>query len=68
MRSLRASLIEGYLGKRQLDMAELDLFLALRATTYLGWIIPRMAEEGAEARNARFIDDARAFCTAWLRH
>lgn len=66
--SLRASLIEGYLGKRQLDMAELDLFLALRATTYLGWIIPRMAEEGAEARNARFIDDARAFCTAWLRH
>lgn len=63
---LRAALIRGYHGVRPLDMSRLDLFMALRAVTYVGWIVPRMDEEDAPARNARFIDDARHFCGLWL--
>ena len=64
--ALKQALIDGYLGVRHLDMAQLDLFLSLRAVTYVGWIVPRMNEPEAVGRNARFIKDAQALCGAWL--
>lgn len=63
---LRAALCDGYLTERRIDLAPLDLFLALRAVTYLGWIVPRMSEPGAEARNARFGRTSRQIVSAWM--
>lgn len=64
--ALKSALIAGYHSIRPLDLSALDLFLALRAVTYVGWITPRMAEEGAPARNIRFIAEAKTLCTAYL--
>jgi len=64
--ALKAALIKGYLRQRDLDMGPLDLFLALRAVTYVGWILPRMQEPGARMRNTRFIKDAQELCGAFL--
>lgn len=63
---LKAALLDGYLSVRPLDLAALDLFVALRATTYVGWIISRMDERGAAARNARFIVTARDLVASYL--
>ena len=56
---LKAALLDGYLSLRDLDLAALDLFVVLRAATYVGWIISRMDEPGSVARNARFVATAR---------
>jgi len=64
--TLQSALICGYQSVRSLSVEALDLFLALRAATYVGWIVPRMAEEGAHQRNTRFIQDAREMCGAYL--
>ena len=64
--ALKAALLDGYASVRAIDIAPLDLFLALRATTYVGWIISRMEEPGAVARNARFIATARNLVDAYL--
>ena len=64
--ALKQALLEGYLSVRHLDMTHLDLFLALRAVTYVGWIVPRMDEPGSPTRNTRFINDAQELCSAWL--
>ncbi len=64
--ALKAALIEGYLSVRDLDLDALDLFVVLRAATYVGWIITRMHEDGSEARNARFVTHARALARAYL--
>lgn len=60
---LKAALLAGYAQVRPLDLELLDLFIALRAVTYVGWIVPRIGEDGSEARNHRFIDAARQLCT-----
>ncbi|WP_240705194.1 homoserine kinase [Pacificoceanicola onchidii] len=65
---LTAALLAGYRSQRPLESAQLGLFMALRAATYVGWIVPRMGEDGAAARNARFTEDARALCADYLRH
>lgn len=52
---LRSALITGYHTRRPLDVTQLDLFLAIRAATYVGWNISRMDEQGGAARNERFI-------------
>jgi len=52
---LIGALIEGYTATRPLDRADLALFRALRAFTYVGWIVPRLGEPGAHARAERFI-------------
>lgn len=52
--ALEQALITGYRSHRPLETEQLPLFMALRAFTYLGWIIPRMAEPGAQDRLARF--------------
>lgn len=64
---LKAALLAGYAQVRPLDVELLDLFVALRATTYVGWIVPRMGEDGSVARNRRFIDTARELCAPFTR-
>lgn len=63
---LEAALLAGYRAVRPLDASRLGLFLALRAVTYVGWIIPRMQEDQAAVRNRRFIDEAEQLCAAYL--
>lgn len=63
---LQAALINGYSSQRPLDIKHLNLFMALRATTYVGWIISRMKEKDAQVRNKRFISTARKLCTDYL--
>lgn len=65
---LRDALIAGYNTQRPLDLHLLDLFMVLRAATYVGWIIQRMKEDGATTRNARFIAKTRALAQAYLSH
>lgn len=60
------ALLAGYRSLRPIDARHLDLFLALRAVTYVGWIISRWNEPGAEARAGRFTQAARALCQAYL--
>ncbi len=64
---LKDALLNGYASIRPLNTTLLDLFLALRAATYVGWIVPRMSEEGAQERNHRFIADATQLCGAYLQ-
>lgn len=64
--ALKAALLEGYRSLRALDEKQLDLFMALRAVTYVGWIVPRLAEDGSPRRNKRFIADAQLHCVAYL--
>lgn len=63
---LRLALIEGYLGHRQLDLQLLDIFVALRATTYVGWITSRMGEQGGDERNRRFVSEAALLCAPFV--
>lgn len=63
---LKAALLAGYRRHRPLDDRPLELFMALRAATYVGWIVPRMEDEGAHARNARFLSQARKLCARYL--
>jgi Ser/Thr protein kinase RdoA (MazF antagonist) len=63
---LRAALIKGYTSERPIDLAALDLFMMLRAATYVGWNITRMLEDGGEARNARFINTTKRLAIAYL--
>ncbi len=53
--ALAEAATKGYCSKRQLDLTHLPLFEALRACTYVGWNISRMAEQDGPTRNARFI-------------
>lgn len=63
---LQAALIAGYRTERPIDTDLLDLFLLLRALTYVGWIIPRMHEDGADRRNARFVAQAERLARGFL--
>ncbi|GAB5448119.1 phosphotransferase enzyme family protein [Gymnodinialimonas sp.] len=65
--ALTEALVAGYTRQRSLDTGPLDLFLALRAVTYVGWIMPRRAEPGAAAREARFVQTARILCQRALK-
>ena len=63
---LKPALLRGYREARPLDTATLDLFLALRASTYVGWIVPRLGEDGAQERSQRYVTAARETCQRWL--
>ena len=52
---LQAAFMQGYLATRPIDLTELPLFQTLRALSYVGWIVPRLAEDGAAARQTRFV-------------
>lgn len=62
----KAAMLEGYLSRRSLDLTHLPLFLALRAASYVGWIVSRLAEPGAPERQQRFIETARRQIEAYL--
>jgi len=62
--TLNTALIAGYKTTRSIDASHLDLFMALRALTYVGWNITRMTEAGGTARNARFIATAKRLVLA----
>ncbi|MGV8986845.1 MAG: phosphotransferase enzyme family protein [Cypionkella sp.] len=57
---LQQTFTQGYLSQRQIDLAALPLFQAIRAFSYVGWIVPRLAEPGADARLTRFVTLARS--------
>ncbi|SLN72556.1 Homoserine kinase [Falsiruegeria litorea R37] len=63
---LKDALLDGYRQERDIDTALLDLFLSLRAVTYVGWITLRLSEEGGPARNTRFIETARTVVSEYL--
>ncbi|UOA28953.1 phosphotransferase [Pseudosulfitobacter sp. DSM 107133] len=63
---LRTALIDGYLSVRPIDLTTLDLFLVLRAATYVGWIITRMDEDGAADRCARYAALTRQLAQDYL--
>ena len=65
--AMEAALIAGYRAVRPLDTGALPLFLAIRAASYVGWIVPRLGEDGGRTRNARLVGQARDICAAWLR-
>ncbi|MGI9509018.1 MAG: phosphotransferase enzyme family protein [Geminicoccaceae bacterium] len=63
---LKSSLLEGYRSVRPIDTGAFDLIMALRAATYVGWIIERLGEEGALARNRCNIETAKMLANAYL--
>jgi Ser/Thr protein kinase RdoA (MazF antagonist) len=64
--ALRDALISGYREVRAIDIEALELFVLLRSATYVGWIIERMEEPGADRRNASFITTTRHLAQAYL--
>ncbi len=64
--ALRAALIRGYTSVRPIDLSKLDLFMMLRAATYVGWNMTRMGEDGGAGRNARFIATTKRLAIAYL--
>ena len=64
--ALRDALISGYREVRAIDIETLELFVLLRSATYVGWIIERMEEPGADRRNASFITTTRYLAQAYL--
>lgn len=61
-----AQFLQGYLSERLLDTTALPLFRALRAMTYVGWVISRLREPGASTRCTRFLAEAEARALACL--
>ena len=55
---LRGALVAGYQNHRPLDVAHIDMFLLIRKLSYLGWIMPRMADAAGKTRAARFLREA----------
>ena len=64
--ALKSALTDGYQAQRPIDISDLDLFLTLRAATYVGWNITRAHEDRTGARNARFIETATELAASYL--
>ncbi|QFT75508.1 homoserine kinase [Ruegeria sp. THAF33] len=64
---LRGALLAGYRSERPICTRQLDLFMALRAVTYVGWVASRLNEDGSGIRNERFIETARALMSQYLQ-
>ena len=63
---LQAAFLNGYKTHRIINIEQLDLFLLLRAFTYVGWIVPRIKEPEAEIRQSRFIKTSVELCEKFL--
>jgi Ser/Thr protein kinase RdoA (MazF antagonist) len=63
---LEKALLAGYRSVRTIETDLLPAFMVLRALTYLGWIVPRLTERGAEIRNMRNIKVALDLARASL--
>ncbi|MGX9355081.1 homoserine kinase [Roseobacteraceae bacterium S113] len=64
--ALQNALIGGYQALRPIDPEAMPLFMFLRAATYVGWIVPRMSEPGAQRRNDVFIARLRSLAGGYL--
>lgn len=62
---LKTSLIDGYQSERELDIEHLPLFMALRASTYLGWIMSRSDQDTDGTRAARYKQHALKYIREW---
>ncbi|MEM9632856.1 MAG: homoserine kinase [Pseudomonadota bacterium] len=63
---LKDALLQGYQAFRPLNVTALDLFLALRAVTYVGWNISRLEEPNGRVRNSRMIAQAIALTEIYM--
>jgi Ser/Thr protein kinase RdoA (MazF antagonist) len=63
---LREALLAGYTSVRSINTDQLELFEALRACTYVGWVVARLGETGKPERSARYIELARGLTTKYL--
>ena len=63
----RAALCRGYANRRSVDPGRLDLFLLLRALTYVGWIIDRLDEPGGAERSRRCIAAALDLAETYVK-
>nr|WP_323777893.1 phosphotransferase [Amylibacter sp.] len=64
--ALQAALIDGYQSQRAINITHLPLFIALRACTYVGWIVTRMEIPNAASRNTHHINNATQIVANWL--
>jgi len=64
--AIRDALIEGYRELRPMNTSGLDLFMATRAATYVGWSAARLSEPGGQARFDRVTRAARDAASHWL--
>ncbi|WP_069298592.1 phosphotransferase enzyme family protein [Neptunicoccus sediminis] len=64
--TLQAALIDGYQSERAINITHLPLFIALRACTYVGWIVTRMELQNAQERNRQHINKATQVVANWL--
>ncbi|MGB0508103.1 MAG: phosphotransferase enzyme family protein [Pikeienuella sp.] len=64
--TLQSAFVDGYVALRPLDIKLIPLFMLLRSLTYVGWIIPRMAEPGADQRLRRFVATAAKLSQAYI--
>ena len=51
----QSAFLKGYQSVRQIDLACLPLFSALRSFTYIGWIMTRLDQPDAKARLQKFL-------------
>lgn len=65
--ALRQGLCAGYTTRRPVDGRQLDIFLLLRALTYVGWIIDRVDEPGGAARSQRMLSQALTLANDFLK-
>lgn len=63
---LTTALIEGYREIRAIDVTGLPLFIALRACSYVGWIVTRMEIANAATRNMEYIEEAAQTAAEFL--
>lgn len=63
---LQAAFLDGYRGIRPLETQVLPQFMLVRALSYLGWIMPRMNEPGAQLRQERFRTSSLQLVNAYL--
>ena len=64
--ALKQALFAGYCSLRNLNILEVETFLLLRHLSYVGWVVPRMADEAGHLRCARFIANAVARARVFL--
>lgn len=64
--TLAESLIAGYSARRAVTQENLQLFLLLRALTYVGWIVPRMDLKNGAEKSATAIKRAVALGKKYL--
>ncbi|MEM6371534.1 MAG: phosphotransferase [Pseudomonadota bacterium] len=64
--ALQSAFLQGYRQVCPLDTEFLEHFMLVRSLSYVGWIIPRMEEPGAYARQKRFLSSSLPMVEAYL--